>query len=196
MIIVSVSEQMLYQRRKTGVWYAYPVSTASNGVGNLSGSLQTPLGRHRIAEKIGHGLPPLTAFRARQPFCIYNQSKKRLPPLPWMAGKRDSVCEACETRTFRMAHKQKSWKIFADQTNDWILTRILWLSGCETGKNRRGKVDSYRRYIYIHGTHEEAKIGSPASHGCIRMGNEDMLDLFDHAATGESVRIQLKSFTR
>lgn len=152
MIIVSVSEQMLYHRRKTGVWYAYPVSTASKGVGNLSGSLQTPLGRHRIAEKIGHGLPPLTAFRAREPFCIYDPQSD-------------------------------------DPKKDWILTRILWLSGCETGKNRRGKVDTYRRYIYIHGTHEEAKIGTPASHGCIRMNNEDMLELFENSYAGESVRI-------
>lgn len=158
------------------------------------GSYQTPLGRHRIANRIGDGLPPLTAFRAREPFCIYSHSRQRLTPLPWMAGKRDSVCEPCETRTFRMAYKQKSWRTFADQTNDWILTRILWLEGCETGKNRRGKVDTHARYIYIHGTHEEAKIGSQASHGCIRMGNEDMLDLFEHAATGESVRIRHKSF--
>lgn len=73
--------------------------------------------------------------------------------------------------------------------HDWILTRILWLSGCETGKNRRGNVDTYARYIYIHGTHEEEKIGRPASHGCIRMRNDDMMKLFEHVRVGESVRI-------
>lgn len=153
MITVSVSEQMLYHRRKTGVVYAYPVSTASNGTGNREGSYQTPLGRHRIAKKLGDHLPLLTAFSAREPFCIYDPESD-------------------------------------DAKRDWILTRILWLEGCETGKNRRGKVDTYDRYIYIHGTHEEDKVGTPASHGCIRMKNEDLLELFEHVAVGESVRIK------
>lgn len=62
---------------------------------------------------------------------------------------------------------------------DWILTRILWLSGCEPGRNRLGDVDTMRRYIYIHGTSECEKLGEPASHGCIRMRNADIIDLFD-----------------
>lgn len=62
---------------------------------------------------------------------------------------------------------------------DWILTRILWLSGCEPGFNRLGAVDTMRRYIYIHGTAEGAPLGEPRSHGCIRMGNRDILELFD-----------------
>lgn len=61
---------------------------------------------------------------------------------------------------------------------DWILTRILWLSGCELGKNRLGSVDSMQRYIYIHGTPDTEPMGTPASHGCIRMRNADVLDLF------------------
>ncbi len=72
---------------------------------------------------------------------------------------------------------------------DWILTRILWMEGCETGKNRRGQVDTHNRYIYIHGTHDEENIGRPASHGCIRMLNYDVMELFQHALCGESVRI-------
>ncbi len=62
---------------------------------------------------------------------------------------------------------------------DWILTRILWLEGMEDGKNKGGQVDSHDRYIYIHGTDEEHLIGQPASHGCIRMKNADMLELFE-----------------
>jgi lipoprotein-anchoring transpeptidase ErfK/SrfK len=62
---------------------------------------------------------------------------------------------------------------------DWILTRILWLSGCEPGVNRLGAVDSMRRYIYIHGCSENAVLGAAHSHGCIRMGNHDILRLFE-----------------
>ena len=62
---------------------------------------------------------------------------------------------------------------------DWILTRILWLSGCEPGKNRLGDVDTMRRYIYIHGSPDTAEIGKPGSIGCIRMRNRDIVELFD-----------------
>lgn len=62
---------------------------------------------------------------------------------------------------------------------DWILTRILWLSGCEPGVNRLGEVDTMRRFIYIHGTPDGAELGRPGSIGCIRMGNRDIIELFD-----------------
>ena len=62
---------------------------------------------------------------------------------------------------------------------DWMLTRILWLSGCEPGRNRLGCVDSMRRFIYIHGSPDTATMGAPGSHGCIRMRNADILQLFD-----------------
>ena len=62
---------------------------------------------------------------------------------------------------------------------DWILTRILWLSGCEPGKNRLGDVDTMRRYIYIHGSHDLAKMGKPGSIGCVRMRSADIVELFD-----------------
>ena len=62
---------------------------------------------------------------------------------------------------------------------DWILTRILWLSGCEPGRNRLGNVDTMRRYIYIHGTPDCVEMGVPGSHGCIRMRNADIVELFD-----------------
>jgi len=152
-IIVSVSNQLLHHRRRTGVWHTYPISTAANGTGNMEGSFQTPLGRHLIAEKIGDGLPILTAFRAREPFTVFNS-------------------KTC------------------NPNRDWILTRILWLEGTQTGVNRRGKVDTHGRYIYIHGTHDEAAIGTPTSHGCIRMRNLDMLELFDQTVSGERVIIK------
>jgi L,D-transpeptidase YbiS len=62
---------------------------------------------------------------------------------------------------------------------DWMLTRLLWLSGCEPGFNRRGDVDTMRRFVYIHGTHQYAELGKPGSHGCIRMRNEDVAELFE-----------------
>jgi L,D-transpeptidase YbiS len=62
---------------------------------------------------------------------------------------------------------------------DWMLTRILWLSGCERGRNRLGEVDTMRRYIYIHGAPETAKMGAPGSIGCIRMRNADIVELFE-----------------
>lgn len=64
-------------------------------------------------------------------------------------------------------------------TRDWILTRILWLSGCEPGFNRLGNVDTMRRKIYIHGTPDDVPLGQPGSHGCIRMGNADIVELFE-----------------
>jgi lipoprotein-anchoring transpeptidase ErfK/SrfK len=62
---------------------------------------------------------------------------------------------------------------------DWILTRILWLSGCEPGRNRLGEVDTMRRYIYIHGSPDTSEMGKPGSIGCIRMRNRDIVELFD-----------------
>jgi len=73
---------------------------------------------------------------------------------------------------------------------DWMLTRILWLSGCEPGKNRLGDVDTMRRYIYIHGSPESAAMGKPGSIGCIRMRNADIVELFDLVPPYTSVEIR------
>ncbi|MDQ6993500.1 MAG: L,D-transpeptidase [Mariprofundus sp.] len=154
MIDISINEQLLHHRRQSGVWYSYAISTAAKGIGNLRGSLQTPLGKHLIATKIGAEAPIYTAFRARQPFTIFSPEHD-------------------------------------NPNRDWILSRILWLSGCETGKNRRGAVDTHARYIYIHGTHQEQLIGTPASHGCIRMCNSDIIELFNHTKLLEKVMIRL-----
>lgn len=72
---------------------------------------------------------------------------------------------------------------------DWILTRILWLSGKEQGRNRLGNVDTMRRYIYIHGTPDETTLGMPGSRGCIRMRNRDIIDLFERVPPGTPVSI-------
>jgi lipoprotein-anchoring transpeptidase ErfK/SrfK len=73
---------------------------------------------------------------------------------------------------------------------DWILTRILWLSGCEVGFNRLGDVDSMRRFIYIHGSPDSVPMGVPGSIGCVRMRNADILELFDRVAAGTPVDIR------
>ena len=153
MIRIIVSEQKLYHRRKTGVIRTYPISTASKGVGNVQGSLQTPLGKHRIYEKIGEHEPKNTVFIGREALGKYTNDIKHM---------RD----------------------------DWILSRILWLEGLEQGVNRGGEVDTRTRYIYIHGTDAEDLIGQPASHGCIRMCNDDVIDLFEHVEPGERVLIK------
>lgn len=72
---------------------------------------------------------------------------------------------------------------------DWILTRILWLSGCERGFNRLGEVDTMRRYIYIHGSPDSVRLGVPGSIGCIRMRNSDVVELFELTEPGTSVQI-------
>ena len=77
----------------------------------------------------------------------------------------------------------------AQPGRDWILTRILWLSGTEVGKNRLGDVDTMRRYIYIHGAPDSAPLGVPGSIGCVRMGNAAIVELFDLVSTGTVVEI-------
>lgn len=77
----------------------------------------------------------------------------------------------------------------ANPERDWILSRILWLCGEERGCNRSGCVDSQRRYIYIHGTPEQFPMGEPLSHGCIRMRNADVIELFDKVAAGTRLLI-------
>ena len=74
---------------------------------------------------------------------------------------------------------------------DWILTRILWLSGLEPGYNRFGSVDTMRRYIYIHGSPDTVVMGEPGSRGCIRMHGSDIIDLFDCVDVGARVDIRL-----
>lgn len=145
-LLVSVARQSMSLLDDLGaVIREYSISTAKAGVGEESGSYQTPRGQHLIRAKIGAGEPENTVFVRRRP-----TGELWTPELS----------EAFPNR-------------------DWILTRILWLSGCEPGRNRQGCVDTMRRYVYIHGSPDTAEMGIPGSHGCIRMHNADMVELFD-----------------
>lgn len=78
----------------------------------------------------------------------------------------------------------------AHPDRDWILTRILWLSGLERGLNRLGEVDTMQRYVYIHGSPDTVPMGIPGSKGCIRMRNSDIIELFDLVPIGTELKIQ------
>jgi lipoprotein-anchoring transpeptidase ErfK/SrfK len=134
-IHVSIRDQLLTLTEDETRVRTYPVSTSRFGIGTEKGSLKTPLGRFRVAEKIGGEMPTGTIFQSRVPL----KPEDPLPP-----------------------------------TEDLVMSRILWLEGLdEPNANTR------ERFIYIHGTKHEAKIGSPASCGCIRMRNADVVELFD-----------------
>lgn len=81
----------------------------------------------------------------------------------------------------------------ADTRKDWILSRILWLSGMQRGTNRLGDCDSMQRYIYIHGTNEENLLGDPVSHGCLRMANTAVIELFSKVENGSPLLITNKA---
>ncbi len=78
----------------------------------------------------------------------------------------------------------------AHSNRDWMLTRILWLCGMEPGKNRLGQVDTMRRYIYIHGCPDDDRMGVPSSHGCVKMRNTEVIELFDQVPVGTRVLIE------
>ena len=91
--------------------------------------------------------------------------------------------------------RRPTGEIFSNNTHrfaegDWILTRILWLSGIEKGRNRLGNVDTMQRFIYIHGTPDETVLGVPNSKGCINMRNEDIIKIFESADVGTLVNIE------
>jgi len=134
-IHISIQDQRLTLMEDEKPIRSYPVSTSRFGIGTEEGSMKTPTGRFRVAEKIGGGLPSDAVFQSRVPL-------KPDDPLP--------------------------------PTEDLVMSRILWLDGLdEDNANTRD------RFIYIHGTKHEDKIGRPASHGCIRMRNIDIVDLFE-----------------
>ena len=145
-LLVSVARQRMTVLDEAGkVLREYLVSTAKAGVGEVSGSFQTPRGRHLIRAKIGAGQPENAVFVRRRP-----------------------TGEVWTPELFEQFPGR-----------DWILTRILWLSGAEPGCNRLGCVDTMRRYVYIHGSPDTSEMGVPGSHGCVRMRNADIVELFD-----------------
>ena len=134
-IDISIREQLLRLKRDDETLQTYPISSSRFGLGSEEGSMKTPVGKFRVAEKIGHGAAPGTIFKARVALGPDD-------PLP--------------------------------DTEDFVTSRILWLDGLEEhNENTRD------RFIYIHGTRHEDKIGRPDSHGCIRMRNDDVIELFD-----------------
>jgi lipoprotein-anchoring transpeptidase ErfK/SrfK len=142
---ISLRDQVLTLEREDGTVRSYPISSSRFGIGAEHGSLKTPVGRFRVAEKIGHDMPAGTIFQSRIPLGPED-------PLP--------------------------------QTEDLVTSRILWLDGLDD-ENANTK----ERFIYIHGTKHEDKIGLPDSHGCIRMRNEDVIALFDLVEEGTPVEI-------
>lgn len=156
-IKINVTEQQLSLLDDAGeVLRQYPVSTSKYGTGNQQGSEKTPLGLHRIKDKIGGAMPVNEVFIGRVPHGSLEECKERGVDLP----------------------------------DDVIMSRILWLEGMEPGRNQGGYVDSYQRYIYIHGTNHEENIGTPASIGCVRMRNEDVVDLYRLVEIGSEVLIE------
>ena len=107
---------------------------------------------------------------------------------------RIKVGGGCPTGTVFVARRPTgeiySESLAAQQPQrDWILSRIIWLSGSESGFNRGGRCDTLRRFIYIHGCPDSAPMGVPLSHGCVRMRNADVIELFDLVAAGTRVLI-------
>ena len=108
---------------------------------------------------------------------------------------KEKIGENCLANTVFVGRKPTS-EIYSSKLKlqfpgrDWILTRILWLSGLEEGKNLSGNVDSMQRYIYIHGTPDDVILGAPSSHGCIRMRNYDVIELFAQTSIGTKVLIE------
>jgi len=162
-LVISISKQTLTLYKRGRKVKVYPASTAEKGAGQMENSYQTPLGLHRIAEKIGEDAPLGAMFKSRE--------------FTGDIWKPDSDLA-----------KEK-------QDSDLILTRILWLQGIEQGFNcgtdeEENVIDSYDRYIYIHGTNHEDDIGVPKSHGCIRLRNHAVEQLFDHVDEGDLVWIE------
>ena len=159
--IVSIKKQVLYLFENGKYVRSYPVSTSRHGIGQQEDSNQTPIGIHCVKEKFGAEAEYAEIFLSRE-----------------------------TTNSFAtIEHEAKCTNI------ECITSRILWLTGLEEGinkgKNAEGqKVDSFERYIYIHGTHEEGLIGQKASIGCIRMKNMDVIDLFEKLPVSSLVIIQ------
>jgi len=119
-----------------------------------------------------------------------NQAGSYMTPLGWHSVAEKFGDDAPWGQVFRArARVNEVWRFGQDVESDMVLTRILWLTGEEPGKNQGGDVDSYRRYIYIHGTNGENLIGVPSSMGCVRMRNDDVITAYNRIPTGAKVLI-------
>lgn len=107
---------------------------------------------------------------------------------------RAKIGQGCEPNTV-FIKRRPTGEIYSKELRlafpdrDWILTRIMWLSGLEPGKNRLGQVDTMRRFIYIHGTPDDVTLGVPGSRGCIRMQNNEIIELYDQVPPGTPIFI-------
>lgn len=161
-LLVDVAAQRLHLMNGTTPLDNWPVSTAAAGVDAREGSGGTPPGVHRILQRIGQGAPPGMVFVSREP-------TGRVWP-----------------------HDQAPGAGGDDSTKhpaDLILTRVITLDGLEDGVNRGPGVDSAARYIYLHGTNAEERLGTPCSHGCVRLASADVITLFDLVREGDPVVI-------
>jgi UDP-N-acetylmuramate--alanine ligase len=159
-LLVDIAGQRLLLVKRDRILRIYPVSSGAAGLDGRDGSGGTPPGVHTIERKIGEGQPAGAVFESREP-----------TGKVWPAA-ADAGAGAA-----------------ADSEADLILTRILTLQGHEDGLNRGPGCDSRERYIYLHGTNHEQDLGQPVSHGCIRLSNQDILDLFARVEEGDPVVI-------
>lgn len=124
---------------------------------------------------------------------VGQQSGSECTPLGWHSIRAKIGNHAKENTVF--SGRRETGEIFSEQfrqdnpERDWILTRILWLNGLEPGKNRGGEVDTMRRYIYIHGCPDRDSFSTPSSHGCVKMRNKDVIELFNNVDSGIRVFI-------
>ena len=124
---------------------------------------------------------------------IGQQNGSECTPSGWHTVRAKIGLNAAENTVF--AGRRDTGEIFSEALRenhperDWILTRILWLSGLEQGKNRGGEVDTMRRYIYIHGCPDSDSFSKPSSHGCVKMRNKDIIELFNNIDAGTRVLI-------
>ena len=169
-LVVDVGRQRLGVLEQGWLLAEYDVSTSERGLGGEDGSLQTPPGWHRVHERLGAGAAPGTVFRSREA-----TGEMWRPAGGAQGGEGGRPSARAELR--------------GSPDDDLILTRILTLEGLEIGVNRGPGHDSLQRYIYIHGTNHEDRIGTPASHGCVRLRNQDVVELFDLAREGDAVLI-------
>ena len=154
-ILIISSQQKLLLIKNDLVLQEYMISTSKYGLGNKNESFQTPIGIHKISKKIGDLCKIYTVFKGRVPL-----------------GDNLTLSELEKSKN------EKYHKKHLKGCEDVITSRIMWLEGMEEGVNKGGNVDTYSRYIYIHGTAHEKLIGKEASHGCIRMRNDDVIELF------------------
>ena len=179
-LVISISNQTLTLFKDRKAETEWPISTARNGTGQKVDSYQTPLGLHRIKEKIGKDAPVGAIFEDR-----------RFNGQIWIPLIFSTV--TANTNAVTSVHESDKENLPND--SDLITSRILWLEGLEPGYNsgydQEGHlVDSYQRYIYIHGTNHEDEIGKPRSRGCVRMKNASVISLFDFVQEGDLVWIQ------